>query len=142
MLGGWSDEVCGRRGSAAAGCLPMVRDVATNTPAAQPAHASSRGAGASAPSNPRHVVKPELPHIKSMLQSPPIKTKGLKWSLLLLLLLLLLMLLFFAPDTGCCTSDAACSVGEAPLTPVLCSAEHCEVVEVVTACILQPEDIG
>jgi hypothetical protein len=72
-----------------------------------------------------------------MLQSPPIKTKGLMWSLLLLLLL---MLLFFAPDTGCCTSDAACSVGEAPLTPVLCSAEHCEVVEVVTACILQPEE--
>jgi hypothetical protein len=72
-----------------------------------------------------------------MLQSPPIKTKGLMWSLLLLLLL---MLLFFAPDTGCCTSDAACSVGEAPLTPVLCPAEHCEVVEVVTACILQPEE--
>jgi hypothetical protein len=60
---GWEEE----DGSTAAS-LPLIRDVATNTP---PVHAP---ACASA-----HVVRPSLPRIKSMVQRLAVETKGDGW---------------------------------------------------------------
>ncbi len=61
---GWEEE----DGNAAAP-LPLIRDVATNTP---PAHHTLSSASA-------HIVRPGLPRVKSMVQHLVVDTKGEGW---------------------------------------------------------------
>lgn len=65
------DEIVGweEADASAAASLPLVRDVATNTP---PLHHTLASASA-------HIVKPGLPRIRSMVQQLVVETKGEGW---------------------------------------------------------------